>query len=667
MNVLNDEKGGILLIVVAIVIVVTSLVYSATILQSARTDDVQFQYEQDMIQEEIFLRSEARRTHLAIEYNKHREIPSRSISTSFPFRNRSYHISSSKNLESITNFMGYPTAQALAVRSLITAKFGSEASGTVSHSPVKRYTERLLRNESLAQYQYFSHWEASENADGGVEAGKVKFWGEDEFFGKVHSNDDIWVQNVGGWPTFHAMVTTAGYIMDDGTGARLAEGLEDQIFLGGLQDMDDGVTEIQFEPDASDIRSNGVRPFSGSDPDIVYVTINGVSFESWLGDIELDEVKEIPVLSWYPSDHGDVVNAINDGVNWLEESDTVWTNQISIYDTVWTPGPTTSVSNQSVFVDAELWIEGDVAGKQTWGASGNAYLIGDITYANTAPGDAPDDEDNPNYSDYFGLVSEKKIFIKYKHRNPETGEIQEPNCSSIYMYGAFAAIGEGDQSIWGDMFCHHDGIFTFEYQHPHGSTPNFESISPYTGEDTTYTYIDFHKFIFPPNASGPANIQGFLWHGNGPGSNYPYGMVGYPFENVNYSNSFPNAGAPYAFPEGTDYPWYNPIWPESAADIQPDCERGDIHMWGAIAQRRRGFVHRSGEDPYNHPNQMEWDMDEYHYDGFHPSTGYGKDYHYDQRFMFIQPPDYPQIYHGWGEDTITAFDSKVWAFKTPPQ
>ncbi|MCK4695079.1 MAG: hypothetical protein KAT74_04925, partial [Candidatus Cloacimonetes bacterium] len=86
---------------------------------------------------------------------------------------------------------------------------------------------------------------------------------------------------------------------------------------------------------------------------------------------------------------------------------------------------------------------------------------------------------------------------------------------------------------------------------------------------------------------------------------------------------------------------------------------------GAIAQRRRGFVHRSGIDPYNHPDQYEWDIDEYHYDGTHPSTGYAKDYHYDQRFLFVQPPDYPQVYRGWGTNILSSFDEQTWFFKTP--
>ena len=48
-------------------------------------------------------------------------------------------------------------------------------------------------------------------------------------------------------------------------------------------------------------------------------------------------------------------------------------------------------------------------------------------------------------------------------------------------------------------------------------------------------------------------------------------------------------------------------------------------------------MHRSGSDPYNHPisNQTEWDLDNFHFGGYHPSTGYTWFYahHFDK-------PDY---------------------------
>ncbi|MBC8527240.1 MAG: hypothetical protein H8D22_10405, partial [Candidatus Cloacimonetes bacterium] len=240
-------------------------------------------------------------------------------------------------------------------------------------------------------------------------------------------------------------------------------------------------------------------------------------------------------------------------------------------------------------------------------------------------------------------------------------------CNSIYLYGAFAAIGKGDESIYGEMACHYDGIFTFQYHHPHGSTPNFTALSPYTLQETLYTYIDFHKFIYPLGPFVPPNLQGFELHGAAPVP--PYWMCGYPYEAPGYLGSYPNTGPGYVYPYGTDWPWYNPVWPESAEDIV--TERGIIYMFGAIAQRRRGFVHRSGSDPYNHPqgtsSPSPWEIDIYHYDGNHPTTGYNKDYHFDDRFLVVQPPCYPQVYQGWGECILTAFDKRAWFLKIPPE
>ena len=34
--------------------------------------------------------------------------------------------------------------------------------------------------------------------------------------------------------------------------------------------------------------------------------------------------------------------------------------------------------------------------------------------------------------------------------------------------------------------------------------------------------------------------------------------------------------------------------------------------------------------------------------------------------MYVQPPDFPQIYEGWGETTLTAFEKQSWFYKTPP-
>ncbi|MBC8385132.1 MAG: hypothetical protein H8E57_06400, partial [Candidatus Cloacimonetes bacterium] len=72
------------------------------------------------------------------------------------------------------------------------------------------------RTEQLAEYEYFTHIQEYENASDGNENARVRpFWGQDEFCGKVHSNDDIWVGQFGGgnnngWPTFHEIASTSG-------------------------------------------------------------------------------------------------------------------------------------------------------------------------------------------------------------------------------------------------------------------------------------------------------------------------------------------------------------------------------------------------------------------------------------------------------------------------
>lgn len=752
-KIMQNNIGSVLIMVVAILLSVVAVSSSASLMVITSHDQLQTQYSHDKVQEELLLRTEAIRLHLALEHDDSRPLPDRDIEIIEPNRITTYHIKSKGQQIIIDSFMGLATEQAYAIQSLISAK--RERRLTLSYqSPVKRYSERLIKNKSLAEYQYFTDIEASENADGGFEAGLVKFYGADDMYGPVHSNDDIWIQQSGGWPTFHSMVTTAGRIMDYATQAPAEDSAPmEQIFLGGYMEE---VAPIIFNPTADAIRNNGL--YIGEDKEIAYVKLEGGGFDVYYADVT-SHVDTFGVYSWYPHTEALANTVVANGGNWFEDSEHIWTNYVTMYDTTWTPGSGFQVLNQSVFVpDAELWIEGEVYGRQTWGCADTIFIVGDITYANTNPGDIPDDPDDPNTSDYFGLVSEKKILIRYKHKDPFNDFVlRDDNCNDVMLYGAYAAIGLGDESIYGNMACHYDGIFTFQYHHPHGSTPDFDALSPYlydvytinlmdsggngwdgaeldllvNGEvvldditcygaysthtftvnngdiietvytaggtedensyeivdgdgdvvaedgpnpgpgimyqviltefqDTTYTYIDLHKFVFPPSGVVPPSIDGFELHGGNPIVN---STCGFPYEDPNYVNSYPNQGPNYAYPYGTDYPWYNPVWPEPATDLV--FERGDLSIYGAIAQRRRGFIHRSGGDPYNHPNN-EWEMDEYHYNGMHGSTGYDKNYHYDKRLMYIQPPNFPQIYEGWGETTLTAFEKKSWFFKAPP-
>ncbi|MBN2461642.1 MAG: hypothetical protein JXB60_08540 [Candidatus Cloacimonetes bacterium] len=668
------EKGAVLSMVVSMVVVMVSLLSSISLLELVESDHLQTQYQHDMIQEELLLRSESTRTKLALEHDKNGIIPGRKVEMMISDRITTYEITNNQRIVYISNFMGYTTAIGKAITSLVKGRRSRQNSSQRQYVPVKRYSEKILSSESLAQYQYFTDVEESENCDGDQIARAVKFWGPDELYGKVHSNDDIWIQNAGGgnnggWPTFFDFVSTSGIFRHypDGTHLEDSGAPMEQIFRGQPEPgWQEGVPEINFEPSARDIRNNGMRPFNDPNTDIVYVKIDGEAFESWLGDVVLQEIKPIKVYSWYPMNQAQANAKALAGDNWFEEADSVWTNYVPILDTIWTSGPTGVVHNNSVWVEAELWIEGNIYGKQTWGCEDSIFIVGDITYEHTPVGQFPDEEGNENRTDFFGLVSEERILVKYKHIDPETGEKESPNCNGIYMYGAFAAIGDGDIYLYGeDMNCHYEGIFTFEYQHPHGSTPHYNALSPYTLQDTLYDYVDLHKFIFPPSDFVPINKIGFLLHGNDPQTN---GMCGYPYESPAYINSYPNDNPfSYVYPYGTDYPWYNPVWPESSNDIAGCTERGDLHIYGAIAQRRRGFVHRSGGDAYNHPNAMEWDLSEFHYDGTHPSTGYNKDYHYDTRFLVIQPPDYPEVYRGFGSELVASFNEDSWMFKVPTE
>lgn len=764
---IRNEDGSIMLMAAAIIVSVVSLASSWSMIGLVRDAELQKHYDHDAIQEELFLRTESTRTHIAIEFNRDADPPDRkardlTIEDKIEGRHTEYYIENKSENKSVTIYLGQATEQAVAIKSRISAKHEGEYSDWTS--PVKRMTEKLVRNESLAQYQYFTSVEKSENSD--IQDDIVKFYGADDLYGPVHSNDDIWIQNSGGWPTFYAMVTTSGRVRVWPNGELAVQVAPvDQIFLGGLMEE---VPPILFEPDATELHQNATMVGYGQD--IVYMKLDSGGIQTMYGQIVDAVPVEFEVYSWYPHEDYLVYDVIAGGGNWYHDADHIWTNEVAISDTVWVSGPPFQISplGSSFFCPtAELWVEGSVSGKCTLGSAKRVYIVGDITYAHTTPGQPPDDENNPNEYDYFGLVSEERMMIRYKHYDPfQDFLLRDENCNDVRLYGAFAAIGEGDEDLYGIYNCHYEGIFTFQYQHPHGSTPSFDAPSPFIGDDftitlfddgsngwegafldlyvngdlvldditcnysqntevfyvnngdiietvyypgsnedensyviydeegnllisdgpppgagvqvqalippddvdSTYTYIDLHKYIFPISNMVPPNVYDFNLHGNEPVP--PYYTCGYPYEDPGYVYSYPNTNSSnYAVPYGTDYPWYNPIWPESAETIV--MERGDINIWGAVAQRRRGFVHRSGSDPYNHPGNNKWELDEttFHYDGEHPSTGYDKNYHYDNRFLYFQPPDYPQVYEGWGNGltALSAFNKRAWGFYSPAE
>jgi hypothetical protein len=95
-----------------------------------------------------------------------------------------------------------------------------------------------------------------------------------------------------------------------------------------------------------------------------------------------------------------------------------------------------------------------------------------------------------------------------------------------------------------------------------------------------------------------------------------------------------NAGM-VALGESFTFEHQNDVWEIYQGPIPDD--RGVIRLWGSVAQKRRGYVHRSN----------------------HTSTGYGKDYHYDDRFDITPPPCYPDATDDAGR---SLFDIIAWGY-----
>jgi len=191
---LKNEKGSVLVMSSAIIVCIVSAFSAVSLLGMVRNGQLQTQYDHDAVQQELLLRSESVRGHLALEHNNALWPPPRKVQINQDGRRTYYEIKSKTEDTYVSLLAGQPIELAIAVKSLITCK-----RGTYNHwnyvSPVSRLSERLIKSQSLAQYQYFTDTDASENEDGGFEASMVKFWGPDVLWGPVHSNHDIFLHH----------------------------------------------------------------------------------------------------------------------------------------------------------------------------------------------------------------------------------------------------------------------------------------------------------------------------------------------------------------------------------------------------------------------------------------------------------------------------------------
>ena len=625
-GIICNQRGNLgIAIVVAIIGLLSGLSLSSVALRDVNS----FRTQLDGVQEFHLLRSEVGRARLVASIFEAMDnpppesvFPLRKITVNFGDHRTEYTAKTKLNTYSSFAQTGF------MIRSLITAVRGTGQLVTQEMvSPMKRYGENFIQSlQTLAIFHYFSD---VDRAIDDVE-GNIRFYGADVVHGRVHSNSDIWIRQIGGgnnnnWPTFFGLVTTAGIIrVYPGGGTNFPE---EDIFRGGLIEE---YPRVVFDPSADLIRDNGLTPFPGGEGDnkIAFVTIDGGSYTSWVGDIQTGPDEEFPIYNTYPP-YGPVGAEIG-------------MNVITRIDTVWAPGPSGSVMNQSVFVPYELWISGVAGGRQTWGSAANVYLKGDLTYRNTIQGQPPDggpDGDYPfNNTDYLGILSEKSILIQYGHKDPQDEIRFRPNTNNIYIYAALCAMGEAGQANQYEIL-NDAGIFTFQYHFPKGSTPR----QIWQGE--WWENIDLHLRIYPTSPFNP-------------------------------------------WPPGLDYPWYNPIWPEPAPIFAPGAPygavipnphgtpaavflRGTIFLFGSVAQRYRGYVRRSGNPDFdtNLTNPL-WDVENGIY-GRHTGqpSGYDKDYTFDTRFETIGPPDFPLVkFEGYESDELMdlGYSTLHWKYKSPP-
>jgi len=128
-------------------------------------------------------------------------------------------------------------------------------------------------------------------------------------------------------------------------------------------------------------------------------------------------------------------------------------------------------------------------------------------------------------------------------------------------------------------------------------------------DDIKYTDSGPHGELNPNST----NMLGIISEGNIVIANTPENGR----ENSQWGSDIVINAAMMALGESFTFEDQNDVW-EIYQGPYPD-ERGRIYLWGSVAQKRRGYVHRSN----------------------HGGTGYGKDYHYDDRFDRTSPPCFP--------------------------
>lgn len=626
LSILKKENGNLsIVMLMAVMGMVSGLTMSGMVLRDFRN----YSYEYEQLQCRHLMRSDAYRGQNFLVQNPlvlnqvstlpqiTRVIDSGKLRRTFRVRSLITKTQESTIIGSDSGIHGTTMSDAFKLKTMVNTAVGNSLANFDNNSS-QVYTGAVLtlNQSSLAEFMYFSDQDTSP-------AGKpVYFYGQDVIEGKIHSNSNIYMKQAGGgsnngWPTFLNLVTTTGKIMSTPSSYPL-----EQVFQGGLIEEYSG---YEFPATAETLRRNArIRlGLPSNDSNVIYLArVDGTSAELIKGDIS--EPRRVFADVWNPYPPLPPANA-----------DSLYRNIFSVRDTTWTPSTLSNLSDSGIFVYGDLWLAGDFIGYQTWGSSRNISLIGDITLRNTAINANPIN----NRRDMVGIVSEGSIYVKYGYMNPSdslrvhpnvgsNSEFSEPAGGGIFIYAAMCALGDGG-TVAPDQPNFEHGVFTFEYQHPHGSTPAVNVL--YNGDLYYFDWIDLHRRRFPPTVSQP-------WPGN------------------------------------LDFPWYNPLWPER----NPYTERGTINIFGAVAQRRRGFVHRSGNDNEYPSNSGVWNIPldmcggpvvltpfpdpvinglvlqaRKYPDTTGTGTGYRKNYNFDKRFLSTQPLFYPEARLAGGKEPLS--------------
>ena len=370
------------------------------------------------------------------------------------------------------------------------------------------------------------------------------YHGQDQIYGGVRLNSNLWIKRTSGgsnngWPAFYGPVIISGEVMSfSGTYN------EHEIFLGGLIE---NAPQLEITG-ATNGDNHLVGPPDYNPNRIMYVEVDGSSYTAYLGVVQPAHIVTSDVYSTYPP---------------ADPNNFLYQNSYAVCDTIWSFYNSGSCHNTSMFVNGKLWIKGTFGSHQTWAAADTIFILDDILLANTSAGlDLVG-----NLTDSVNLVSEESIVLKYGYRSPVDYLRYHGLCASDQephlIYASLFAFGRDSVN----PRC--DGVFTFEYQHPHPSTPAVRI------DGVLYENIDLHRYCYPQTQTQP-------WASINPGN-----------RNLRI-----------------DLPWYNPLWPERT----PYLERGTLKLWGSVYQQRRGFMHRSYDDQ-EWPSYNVWDIDQDHCGG----------------------------------------------------